>query len=63
MNLERLEKKPAKITHMRLQKRLRQVLEDFVVFAKRVDKRFLEKKPQSFAEKWLRDELVNFMEG
>ncbi|MCI4454000.1 MAG: hypothetical protein JHC25_03500 [Thermodesulfobacterium sp.] len=41
MNLE-----IAKITHMRWQERLRQVLEDFVVFAKRVDKRFL-----SFIEK------------
>jgi hypothetical protein len=46
VNLERLEKNPAKITHMRLQERLRPVLEDFVVFANRVDKRFL-----SFIEK------------
>jgi hypothetical protein len=46
VNLERLKKNPAKITLMRLQERLRPVLEDFVVFAKRVDKRFL-----SFIEK------------
>jgi len=46
VNLEGLEKNPAKITLMRLQERLRPVLEDFVVFAKRVDRRFL-----SFIEK------------